>query len=100
MMKKIVVVFAMAMITFYACKVNNKIEKTEINNAINLDANHIPNNEFKLVYNSTDTISTTLIINKKTIEKSKVKSILDTIKMQNYKINVDKQKRTIELISI
>jgi hypothetical protein len=98
-MKKIILLSVLAMMTFYSCQVNKKIKKTEINNAINLDANHIPNNEFKLVYNSIDTISTTLIINKKTIEKSKVKSILDTIKMQNYKINVDKQKRIIELIS-
>jgi hypothetical protein len=50
-----------------------------------------------LVYNSIDTISTTFFINNKIIEKSKVNSILDTIKMENYKINVDKQKRTIEL---
>jgi len=98
-MKKIILLSVLAMMTFYSCQVNKKIKKTEINNAINLDANHIPNNEFKLVFNSIDAISTTLIINKKTIEKSKVKSILDTIKMQNYKINVDKQKRTIELIS-
>jgi hypothetical protein len=100
MMKKIVVLFAMVMITLYACQVNKKIKKTEINNGINLDANHTSNNDFKLIHNAIDTISTTLIINKKTIEKSKVKSILDTIKMQNYKINIDKRKRTIELISI
>lgn len=76
-----------------------KIEKIENIESISLDASHIPNNEFKLIYNSKDTISTTLIINKKVIKKSKVKSVLDTIKMQNYRVNVDKEKRTIELTS-
>lgn len=76
-----------------------KDKKNENLNGISLEANHIANNEFKLVYNSLDTISTTLIINKKVIEKSKVKSVLDTIKLQKYRVDVNKEKRIIELIS-
>ena len=86
-----------------SCKSNkkvtetNKIKKIENIESISLDANHVPNNEFKLIYNSIDTISTILIIDKKVIEKSKVRSVLDTIKMQNYRVFVGKDKRTIEL---
>lgn len=93
------ILFISIIILFTSCKVNKKLEENENFNGISLDATHISNNEFKLVYNSIDKISTTLIINKKVIEKSKVKSVLDTIKMQNYRVNVDKEKRTIELTS-
>ena len=82
-----------------SCDTTKKAKQNENINGISLGANHVPNNEFKLIYNSTDTISTTFIVNKKTIEKSKVKSVLDTLQMQNYIINVNKQNRTIELIS-
>ena len=105
-MKKIMTYCIMFYYILISCNSNkkitgtNKIDKIENIESISLDANHIPNNEFKLVYNSKDTISTTLIINKKVIEKSKVKSVLDTIKMQNYRVNVDKEKRTIELTKI
>lgn len=104
-MKKIIIYCFLYSFVLISCKSNrqatktNKIEKIENIESISLDASHIPNNEFKLVYNSKDTISTTLIINKKVIKKSKVKSVLDTIKMQNYRVNVDKEKRTIELTS-
>lgn len=96
-MKKIFLLSIMALISFNSCQLNKKVNQTKIINGKNLDANHISNNEFRLVYYSIDTISTTLIINKKIIEKSKVKSVLDTINIQNYKINVDKLKRNIEL---
>ena len=98
-MKKILLYITLFLFFLTSCKVNKKIKENENFKGISLDANHIPNNEFKLVYNSKDTISTTLIVNKKVIEKSKVKSVLDTIKMQNYRVNIDKEKRTIELTS-
>jgi hypothetical protein len=101
-MKKLIKISVINIIFIYSCNTNQKIieiKKNESFEGISLDAKHNTNNEFKLVYNSVDTISTTLIINKKTIEKTKIKSVLDTLKMQNYIINVDKQKRIIELIS-
>lgn len=96
-MKKIISLNLIAIISFNACQINKKTKEPKIINSVNLNANHISNNEFRLVYNSIDTISTTFFINNKIIEKSKVNSVLDTIKMENYNINVDKQKRTIEL---
>jgi len=99
-MSRISFTFILTSIFFFtSCQVNKKIKKNENLNGISLEANHIANNEFKLVYNSLDTISTTLIINKKVIEKSKVKSVLDTIKLQKYRVDVNKEKRIIELIS-
>ncbi len=95
-MKTIFLLSIMALFFFNACQINKKTKEPQIINSVNLNANHILNNEFKLVYNSIDTISTTFFINKKIIEKSKVNSVLDTLKIENYKINVDKQKRTIE----
>jgi hypothetical protein len=102
-MKKVIIYCFLCSYILISCKSNkqvtetNKIEKIENIEGISLDANHISNNEFKLVYNSIDTISTILIIDKKIIEKSKVRFVMDTIKMQNYRVNVNKDKRTIEL---
>lgn len=101
-MKKIIKICFVNILFIYSCNINKKnieIKKNENYKGVSLDAKHNSNKEFKLVYNSVDTISTTLIINKKTIEKTKIKSVLDTLKMQNYIINVDKEKRLIELIS-
>lgn len=99
-MYKIRFTFIFTFIVFLtSCQVNKKLKKNENINGISLEANHFTNNEFKLVYNSLDTISTTLIINEKVIEKSKVKLVLDTIKLQKYRVNVNKEKRIIELIS-
>ncbi len=98
-MKKTYILSFISIIIFSSCDTTKKVKQNENISNINLGANHIPNNEFKLIYNSTDTISTTYIINKITIEKSKIKSVLDTLQMQNYIINVNKEKRTIELIS-
>ena len=98
-MKQIIFILSFTTIIIVSsCDATKKVKQNE-NDGISLGANHVPNNEFKVIYNSTDTISTTFIINKKTIEKSKVKSVLDTLQMQNYIINVNKQNRTIELIS-
>ena len=102
-MKKVIIYSFLCSYILISCKSNkqvtetNKIEKIENIEGISLDANHISNNEFKLVYNSIDTISTILIIDKTIIEKSKVRLVMDTIKMQNYTVNVNKDKRTIEL---
>jgi len=97
-MKKISLLI-IVLITLYSCRSNKNIKNNDTIDGISLEANHISNNEFKLIYNSTDTISTTLIVNKTKIEKSKVKSVLDTLKMQNYFVNIDREKRVIELIS-
>jgi len=97
-MKKISLLI-IVLITLYSCRSNKNIKNNDTIDGISLEANHISNNEFKLIYNSTDTISTTLIVNKTKIEKSKVKSVLDTLKMQNYFFNIDREKRVIELIS-
>lgn len=102
-MKKVIIYCFLYSFILISCKSNkkvaetNKIEKIENIEGISLDANHISNNGFKLIYNSIDTISTILIVDKKVIEKSKVRSVLDTIKMQNYRVNVYKDKKTIEL---
>ena len=98
-MKKTSILSFIIIIVLFSCNSNKKIIKNENIYGSSLEANHIPNNEFKLIYNSKDTIPTTFITNKKIIEKSKVKLVLDTLQMQNYIINVNKEKRTIELIS-
>jgi hypothetical protein len=80
-----------------SCKSKSK-SISEDYNSINLDAYHQSNNTTRLIYNSRDTIGTILIINKIIIPPENIKSILDTIKMQNYFIDVDKKSRTIEMI--
>ena len=102
-MRKVFIYSSLFSFSLFSCRSNKLIKETNIIDknsnieGISLDANHVPDNEFKLVYNSIDTISTILIIDKKVIEKSKVRSVLDTIKIQNYRVNVNKDKRTIEL---
>lgn len=98
-MKNLYILSIITFIILYSCNTNKKAKQNEKLNSLSLEANHVPNNEFKLIYNSTDTISTTLIINNKTIEKSKVRLVLDTLQMQNYIINVNKVERKIELFS-
>ncbi|TXD80808.1 hypothetical protein ESY86_19930 [Subsaximicrobium wynnwilliamsii] len=105
-MKKIILILVFAILS---CKSNNikNTEKTENANIldldtiskIDLDANHLNNNEVQLIYNSIDTISTTLIINKEIISKKEMKAVLDTIRMQNYIVKIDKKGRKIILTS-
>lgn len=98
-MKYLYIISFIVIIVLNSCNVNKKIIRNKNIYGRSLDANQAPNNELKLIYNSKDTIPTTFIINKKIVEKSKVKLVLDTLQMQNYIINVNKENRTIELIS-
>ena len=98
-MKYLYIISFILIIVLNSCNVNKKIIRNKNIYGRSLDANQAPNNELKLIYNSKDTIPTTFIINKKIVEKSKVKLVLDTLQMQNYIINVNKENRTIELIS-
>ena len=105
-MKKIILIFGLVIL---GCKSNNIIKNENTQNTIaididtigkiDLDANHLNNNEVKLIYNSIDTISTTLKINNKIIPKKEMRTVLDTIKMQNYIVEINKKNRKIILTS-
>ncbi|WP_026712788.1 hypothetical protein [Flavobacterium daejeonense] len=95
-MKKKSIFGFLFLILFYSCNVNKNIKKNKIE-GINLDANFRTNNDLKTIYNSIDTTSTTFIIDKRKIEKSKIRLVLDTLNMQKYSINIDKKNRIIEM---
>lgn len=98
-MKKKILLWIIFTQIMLSCSIDKKVIK--YNNdfkSVNLDANHASNDKFRLLYNSLDTTSTTLIVNKKVIEKSNIKHVLDTLNVKNFKINVDKKQRIIEFI--
>lgn len=106
-MKKKIISGILLFMLLFSCDVSKTVNEGKVNSivldekkvkGISLDANHRSNDEIRLVYNSIDTISTKLIINNQIIERSKIKGILDTIKFQNYFIDINKEKRIIEMI--
>jgi len=96
-MKKITIFGFLFLILFNSCNADKKIRKNNIEGT-NLNASYQTNNDLKSIYNSIDTTSITLIIDKKKIEKSKINLVLETLNKQNYSVNVDRENRIIELI--
>ncbi len=83
----------------FSCKTKSKSINDNFK-SVSLDANSQSNNTTKLIYNSMDTIPrfpTTLIINKNVIPKKMMKSVLDTIKMQDYFVEINREKRIIKM---
>lgn len=82
-----------------SCKSSDSNMLTNNATEINLDANNRENTEIKSIYNSIVKNDAILLINKKKIPNEQVQAVLDTLTVDNYTMNVNKNEGIIELIS-